>query len=286
MPSVIKWELAKLLRQKKTYIAVLFIAGFILLLGFSYRLLQQLEGTSEIFYLHPLTFVPTVLTSVSFLVILFMILAVVEMFAGEYNSGTLKMTLLCPVKRSTVFWGKMIAVWLFVLLLLAATVLISLAVGYIFLDSSIPLQLIVQTEGVTVEIGPGGEIPTPTGLNVKAFNSPAEIFASLAPLMLLASLPVMAFAAIVAILAVLLNSAAAVYVVALSLHLVVLDLLAYLLELEQYILSSTHFNLPQLIMYTDKPWSEMAAPFAVLLAYLALGILIGTWLFRRKQILL
>lgn len=295
MLNIIKWELGKLFRQKKTYIGLIIIVGLIVLFGLSFNLLQQIEYStpgqeslqSPLYSIHPLSFVLTMISSVSILVILFMILALAEMFAGEYNGGTLKMTLLCPVKRQTVFWGKMIAVWIFVMMMLVVTVFAAAAVGYIFLDTDSPLQLFINTGGMTVEVSSvAGDITQLPGMTVKTFEGPAEVLLSIIPFLLLCSLPIMAFATIVAIVAVLLNSAAVVNIVALSLHLLVLDLLATLLKWEEYILSATHFSLPGLIMYSDKPLSELATPLIVLAAYLVVCTAVGTWLFKRKQVLI
>lgn len=240
MLKLIKWELIKLAHQKKTCIAVVILAALALFLAYAFSEFTMVEGVEmeadfDTTAIHPLLFPVLFLGGIIGLFIpLFAVLAVAEMFAGEYSAGTLKTLLVRPLGRTRIVATKLVAGYLNLLLLLFTASVFALLAGYLFFDTASPLAL--QTVTGQLEFASAGSV---------LLWSTGFIF--------LTSVPLMAFVVLISFFATLFNSTAGVIMAALG-YLVGLVILGQVgLEQVRYFLQAEHFMIADRLLSSSVP---------------------------------
>jgi len=121
--GLIRNELIKIVKQKKIYImagVILAITMALVFVSFSVEEAAPLTSGGQAFPI-------SLLEGMANLLPVLLIFLVADMVAGEYNSGTLKLSLLYPVSRGRLLLSKMITILVMTVILLAFT----LVTGYI-----------------------------------------------------------------------------------------------------------------------------------------------------------
>lgn len=127
MLSLVKNELIKLFAGKKIYVFMLAIV-----LGNSLIGVESLVGAIDIPVNGqnvPILMLPTI---VNILLPLFVIVLVAGMITDEYVNGTLKLSLIHPVSRTSLLTAKLLALGVILLYLLAFALLVSYVLGTVF----------------------------------------------------------------------------------------------------------------------------------------------------------
>lgn len=268
MLKLVKWEVTKLLCQKKTWVGILILALFGFLIGFALANFTPPDGVEGFeINIHPLVFPVTIVNSnLGLFIPIFTVLAIAEMFAGEYAGGTLKNLLIRPLGRTRVYGAKLITAYIYILLFVTVSALIGLAVGYTFFDAASPLNLDL-------------------GFGVMEFTSVGHVLGWTLAYMLISSVLVFAFAALVGFISTLLDSPAAVIMGSVG-YLVGINILQQVgFKYGKYLLNGEHFILATRLLF--KPdWSALTTPLLVVGGFLLAGLAAGWYSFRKKQIVL
>ncbi|RSK28593.1 hypothetical protein EJF36_17920 [Bacillus sp. HMF5848] len=127
MKQLIKNELYKQLVSKKLYIFIAVIVGF----NF-FGILEDLLGHVDFVMNGPNLPVYMLSTIVNYVLPFFIIFVATEMISHEYSSGTLKLSLLAPVKRSSLLVAKLSSLAILILSLLIFSYVMSVGIGTLY----------------------------------------------------------------------------------------------------------------------------------------------------------
>lgn len=259
MNGLIRNELIKIVKQKKIYImagVILAITLALVFVSFSVEEAGPLASGGQEF---PLSLLEGMVNLLPFL----LIFMVSNMVAGEYNSGTLKLSLLYPVSRDRLLFSKMMAIMVITVFLLAFT----LVTGYIA-----GILAWGWAEGFAylgLEYGAGKGIL----VTLQSY--------------LITVLPVFSLGVLFLFLSLLVKTGTA----ALGLSLVIflgMSFLSDFLEIARPLLLTSYLHIFQFILLREESaeLSRMIVPgFAVLVLGTAVLIAASLCLFRRKDIL-
>lgn len=125
--SLVKNELYKQLLSKKFYIFLIIIVGFNL-----FGILEDLLGHVDFTMNGPNLPIYMLSTNVNYILPFFIIFVATEMISQEYGNGTLKLSLLAPVKRSSLLTGKILSLTILVLVLLIFAYVVSILIGTLY----------------------------------------------------------------------------------------------------------------------------------------------------------
>lgn len=259
MKGLIKNELFKIVKQKKIYIMAGVILAITLALIFVSIAVEEAPPVASSGQEFPLSLLEGM---VSLLPVL-LIFMVSDMVAGEYNSGTLKLSLLYPVSRDRLLISKMIAILVMTIFLLAFTLVTGYIAGILVWGWEEGFAYLGQEYGA----GKGWLI------TIQSY--------------LVSVLPVFSLGILFLFLSLLVKTNTA----ALGLSLVIFFAMSFLsdfLEAARPLLLTSYLHIFQFILLREESaeLSRMILPgFAVLV--LGTGVLIGAslFLFRRKDIL-
>jgi len=282
---MVKWELLRLFKQKKTFIGLAIILLLAVFMGLSFSLLANLEtsgvdvtvpGGMPMTY-HPLIFALMIFSSnTGMLIPLFSILAIVDLYTGDYTKGTLKSLMIRPISRTKIFFAKFISCYAYSLFFLSCAAIFGIAVGYLFFDTSQPLVMM----GVG-EVGMGGY----DMIEIISFSGGLDYLLNLLIVIVGSSLPLMAFGALVALAAVSLNTVSGVNFLAIG-YLLISSILQPFLKPMKYVLNSTHMGIGIEFIMSSVKLGDQTTPILVILSTLIVATL-GAWLvFKKKEILL
>ncbi|MDW7674166.1 MAG: ABC transporter permease [Bacillota bacterium] len=152
MINLIKNELIKLFGSKKFYVLLLVLTGF------SFVPVIGAKVLGDEFAIGGQSFALTSLSGIlSLLLPIFIIIVIADLFAEDYASGTMAVTLIHPITRTKLFNAKLLAVVATIFLLTTYTLVISYLMGITFFSWSEPF--VVQgvafsaTNGILFTIG-------------------------------------------------------------------------------------------------------------------------------------
>lgn len=267
--KVIKWELYKLLVQKKTLVGAIIILGFGILFGFAFRMMANNESMAEFgnFDFHPLTFAVVVLTdNLNLILPIFTILAISNMFSSDYSDGTMKMLLIRPINRSKIFFAKYITAFVYVLIILLFTYAVGLASGFVFFDSANQLRSLV-----------GGEA---TEISQMAYIGKTFMFMGITSIVFLSLI------AMATMLATLIDSAAAVNGFAIA-FVVLSGVLSQIpVKFVEYIYNKNYLLVGHIITWTEFQWSDINKSIYLLIGYTIVFTLLGYFRFKKRDMVL
>lgn len=268
--KLIKWELYKLLVQKKTWIGLLAILGFSMLIAFSFNMMSNLDDFQGMSEFHPLTFGVFMIQDMLGLILpIFLIIALTSMLTTDYIDGTMKMLLIRPFTRAKIFFAKYITAYIYVLLFLTFSYVIGVGAGFIFFDSSAPL-IGGAILGETFDITTGTYVLRSIGYVL--FNS--LVFISLI--------------GFVSLFATLIDSAAAVngFVIVFILFSGILTQIP--IDFLEYIYNSTFLTLGTTIFWSDYTlaWADVKLPLILAAAYTVIFTSLAYFRFKKRDILL
>ncbi len=260
MKGLIKNEIIKLVRQKKLYVFL----GIILLITLALLFVgSTIEEETGVVAAGGQAFPLGLLEGMVSLLPLLLLFLVSDMIAGEYSSGTLKLSLLYPVSRDKLLASKMVSILIVTSLLLTFTLMAGYIVG-LFSGG--------WTEGF---IFAGQEYTAGTGVLMTLQSY------------LISILPLYAIGMLYLFLSLLVNNGTA----ALGLSLVTfftMTAVSDFVELLRPYLPTSYLQLFQFILLRkeDAGLSELAVSgFVVLLVGIALLAAASFYLFRRKDLL-
>lgn len=268
--KVIKWELYKLLVQKKTIVGAIIILGFGIIFGFAFRMMSNNEALSEMgnFNFHPLTYAVVIVADILNLILpVFCILAISNMFTSDYSDGTMKMLLIRPLSRTKVFFAKYITAFIYVVIILLYTYIVGLASGFVFFDSSNPLFEFSRGGG-TIDI------------SYLAYIGKTFTFIGLTSLVFLS------LVAMATMISTFFDSAAAVNGFAIV-FIVLSGILSQLpVKFTEYIFNSSYLIVGYSIAWTDYDWSDISKTIYLLLAYTLVFTIAGYFRFKKRDMVL
>ncbi|MDF2921755.1 MAG: rane spanning protein [Paenibacillaceae bacterium] len=135
-------EIVKLVKKKKMLAAAIFsilavLVGQAAVTSIKHGLGLRVVGSTE--------FPLVVLSLVTYSILpLFAAFVAIDMFNGEFTSNTMKLTLLRPVSRFSVFCAKVVNLALFIIANLALVMVLSLLAGFLFNMTSVSIIGIVR----------------------------------------------------------------------------------------------------------------------------------------------
>jgi len=145
MYNLVKNELFKIFKQKKLYICGVMIL-VVLAISIASAIMTQsassgsgnlLVGSESADLSSQVTgqnFPISMISSISTVLVIYIVILLGDIMADEYKNGTLKLTLLGPVSRSKVVMAKAIALFLSISTLIVFTLITSYIAGSIFFD--------------------------------------------------------------------------------------------------------------------------------------------------------
>ena len=145
MYNLVKNELFKIFKQKKLYICGVMIL-VVLAISIASAIMTQsassssgnlLVGSESADVSSQVTgqnFPISMISSISTILVIYIVILLGDIMADEYKSGTLKLTLLGPVSRSKVVMAKAIALFISISTLIVFTLITSYIAGSIFFD--------------------------------------------------------------------------------------------------------------------------------------------------------
>jgi len=257
--GLIRNELIKIVKQKKIYIMaglILAITLALVFVSFSVEEAVQVASAGQEFPI-------SLLEGMVNLLPVLLIFMVSDMVAGEYNSGTLKLSLLYPVSRDRLLFSKMVAILVMTVFLLAFT----LATGYIA-----GVLAWGWEEGFTYM---GMEYGTGKGIMVTLQSY------------LITVLPVFSLGILFLFLSLLVKTGTAALGLSLVLFLA-MSFLSDFMEIARPLLITSYLHIFQFVLLREESadLSQMIVPgFVVLVLGTAMLVVASLFLFRRKDIL-
>lgn len=123
MFNLVKNEFIKVIANKRLYAfgLILLLIGMVPVVGTVIVRVSTFDGQTYPLFLHGLT--------VSWVIPIFIIVLISDMFTEEYVNGTLALSLIHPVTRGEMLAAKVMALILLILLILMATMLLGYVIG-------------------------------------------------------------------------------------------------------------------------------------------------------------
>ncbi len=129
MSKVIKFELIKLFSSKKFYIIGIMILMLCILLSFGIRMINTTEGISEQITMNGQSLPVFLLLNTVDVMMIFLAVLLGGLIADDYRGGTLKQTLIKPIRRSDLIIGKVFVVMISAVFYLAIIMLAGYVLG-------------------------------------------------------------------------------------------------------------------------------------------------------------
>lgn len=252
MNGLIKNELLKLVHNRKVYafMLVVLVVNIVPVLMTLVVRIRTLDGQSYPSTLFGFT--------VSWILPLFLIALIAEMFTDEVAAGTISLSLVHPVSRLRFYTGKAVTLLLFIL----AALVFALTVGYVFGTLFFGWGNSFFMRGV--------EYPTLEGIRITIVS-----YAS-------AAVPLWSFSLFIAFLAMVMSGSASVVAVSAGILLIfsVLDLMAG--EISPYLVTAYFTDLADVFLFPST--NGYLFPLAYLGLHGLLFFLGGFWLLQRRDI--
>ena len=259
MTGLIRNELIKIVKQKKIFIMAGVILAITLALVFVSFSVEEAAPLASGGQEYPLSLLEGMVN----LLPLLLIFIVSDMVAGEYNSGTLKLSLLYPVSRDRLLISKMMAILVMTVFLLAFTLVTGYIAGFLAWG---------WEEGFTYM---GMEYSTGKGILVTLQSY------------LISVLPLLAIGILYLFLSLLVNNGTAALGLSLVTFFVMTGMFDFVEVLRPFLLTS-YLQLFQFIILREEA-AELSvmivSGFIVLIAGTTILAAASLYLFRRKDIL-
>ncbi|HAE41769.1 MAG TPA: hypothetical protein DCG34_02480 [Clostridiales bacterium] len=131
MSNIIKFELIKLFSSKKFYVIGVMIFILCVILSLGVRLINTTEGVSEHITMNGQSLPVFLLLNVIDILMIFLAVLFGGLIADDYRGGTLKQTLIKPLRRSDIMIGKISVVVISTVLYLVIILLTGYAMGHL-----------------------------------------------------------------------------------------------------------------------------------------------------------
>ena len=275
LTQLIKVEVFKLLKQKRTYFAIgaVFLLEFVVFAiafdqgsGILNTLLESLQDTfyfeGDLLNGNLLTYF--LLNSLWFHLPLLLMIIVTGMFTSEYQDGTLRAVFLQPVSKTFFILAKYLTAMLFTIMVVVLLAITAFIFSYGLFGKG---DLIVYFESLN-------------------FFKPNEAFKRLLFGFLSGALTMLFYTTLCVTLAVILKESLKTWIVA-TLILILSNLAA---QLNFDFLGWDYWFFPRLInswqkyFYFEIPWSDILWGHMVLLIYIVMVMLLGVWYFKKSDI--
>lgn len=251
MLRLLKNEFIKMGNDKKFYIYLVTTALSIIAMAF---IVISISKTRTMFDMNVHTFVKEILggTVLSPLIPIFIILTVSDVITKDYSNGTMKFSLLTPIKKSHLILSKLIFICLYTMILLVFSFIVSYIVGFLIIGA--------------------GDIPSSNSLfisNIKCY--------------LVSILPLFAFAMVLSLAAMFMNSGSSMIGAGFGIYFV-MTIIDNLVKNSMYYTFTGGFSAWRLI--EKAPTEKIVHVTIVACVYIILSVIINIKTINRKDILL
>ena len=251
MLNAIYIELYKIFHKKNLFIFM----GIILLISLLASKASQSDIPSALS-------MPTLLLQVlnQFLMPLFVSIWVAEIFTGEIRSGTLKIFLTRPISRNQLYLSKVITILVLMGILYLFTLLIGYVMGGIFLGFAKQTSPVMTGKSIFME-----------------YLVTTEIY-------FLSIFPMFAFACVISLIALWFRKEGSLIAVAIFLIYVFNILSLPIFKFGPYIIT-TYFKITEtLVKSPTMTINSLLLGWGVVLGYIVIPTLVGSWVFNQKDI--
>ncbi len=261
MLRLVNNEISRMFAKKKMFIFILILLAFTLTLSIGIKSVQLIGNLppEEVPQMTGQDMPMALLAAgIDFLLPVFLIILISDMFTEEYKNGTLKLPLLHPVSRQKVFLSKILALTIFVLILIVFQMITGYLVGTLFFEWGEGLNFINQvfepTKGILLTIQSYG----------------------------MSMLPILAFGMLVTLLSILINNSGAV--VGSSIGIVfIFNIAGQLSDKISPYLINTHFKW-FINLFQQGVSKTVIFSLTIILIYALVFLSASLWSFKRKDI--